>query len=72
MMLGQIDRGIAEGSIPSDIDKRDATDMMLIFVEGIGLLAPFHPARFSVRRQNELLDRLFERLNITASPTSAD
>ncbi len=52
----------ADGGLARDVDAESEAELLVAFIDGIGIQAIFEPKRFSKRRQLELLDAHLDRL----------
>ncbi|MCP5067309.1 MAG: TetR family transcriptional regulator [bacterium] len=57
-----IERTQAEGDLAEHIDAERACELLVAFIDGIGIQAMFEPRRFPRRRQLELLDIHLDQL----------
>jgi AcrR family transcriptional regulator len=61
-----IERTQTDGDLDKSVDAERSSELLVAFIDGIGIQAMFEPTRFRRRRQLELLDTHLDRLFSTA------
>jgi AcrR family transcriptional regulator len=61
-----IERTQTDGDLDAHVDVERASELLVAFIDGVGIQAMFEPTRFPRRRQLELLDAHLDRLFSTA------